>query len=122
MTVSAPSLSLFRGLLSCLGVDSMRFLEYAGSGKLGRGRGSCAGFHGVGSSGEMKAKVVPAVPADPWASAAAQRADSFVEGGLQVRQVAGGEHDADPALDAGQQCRGGPVGVYPGGDLALLLH
>src|ERR1700691_648337 len=99
VTVLVPSLSLFRRLLSRFGVDSMRFLDYAGRGKLGRGRGSIASAHGVGSSGEMKAKVVPAVPADPWASAAAQRADSFVEGGLQVRQVAGGEHDADPALD-----------------------
>jgi hypothetical protein len=122
VTVSAPSLSLFRRLSSRFGIDSMRYLDYTGRGKRGRGRGSCASFHGAGSSGEITVKVVPALPADTWASAAAQRTDALVEGGLQVRQVAGCEHDADPALDAGQQCRGGPVGVRPGGDLALLLH
>jgi hypothetical protein len=70
VTVSAQSLSLFRRLSSRFGIDSLRFLDYTARGKRGRGRGSCASVHGAGSSGEIKVKVLPAVPADTWASAA----------------------------------------------------
>jgi len=67
--VSAQALSLFRGLLSRFVVDPRRFLDYAGRAKSGRGRCSCASFHGAVSSGD---EGKPAFPADTWASATAR--------------------------------------------------
>jgi hypothetical protein len=52
----------------------------------------------------------------------AQPFDPLVERGLEMAHAAGGEHDQDPALDAGEQGSGGALCIQTGRNLSLSLH
>jgi hypothetical protein len=51
-------------------------------------------------------------------SGAAKECDADIEGRFQVAQIARGEHDSDPALDAGEQRCGHSVCLDTGGNLS----
>ncbi len=84
------------------------------------------GVHGIGDTIAISVHAAESAIGDVDAYVerleAARSTRPDVERRFEITEVAGGQHDADAALDSGQQRSGDPVRVEPGRDLVLRLH